>query len=191
LIALSINLAIGPIGSWHENNQPEAPSQVAPILPTAEMVVSPYTIFHVRGGSPLQAYIKLANIGGSVATITSWRFGVSVLEAKIGDNAASLNSLGGLEPETGVANIPPRDEPLLRYREIPPLSDNDVEAIKSNENRIYVFGEITYTSDSNKERIVRFCHMYSGIEYANVSESKAYIRSQVRFCPYPNLNYRN
>lgn len=188
LAALIFNLVVGPISDWRSQDNEQA--TVGPSSAKADMLVQPWAVYHVHGGSPLQAYVIFKNSGDAIADVTSWGVGVSVLDANKGDAAATYASLGGIAEEPGKPSFD-KGQAFPRFRQRKRLTDKEVDDLKAGKKRIYVFGIIAYRDKSNGQRRTGFCHTYSGSEHVVRDDgTKLYAASQVRLCKNAALNFR-
>lgn len=176
---------------WPKSTQIHSSNDQVPIQKPGEMAIKAGPVFHVRGGDPLQAYVVFWNIGSAPVRVISWKMGMSILTAEIGDKASTYSDLGQMTTEPGTPTFDSA-QLLQRYRVLHSLTADEITNLEQSKKRVYVFGIITYETNDGRRRQSGFCHMYSGSEHA-IRESdgaKMYVPSQIKYCPDSSLNFR-
>ncbi len=139
------------------------------------------SVFNVTT-SGLQGYVLAINNDSEIhAQITDWRVGITVSDTPPPDDLADF---GAMPPQEGMAVIRPGGIiPVYRNYD-GALSEADIQAIKSGEKRIYVFGEIRYMEPGAAEHATEFCHVYYGMEMS--ARFDGYEAAQARYCESHN-----
>ena len=122
----------------------------------------PGRIWHITGASKIEAYAQVINGGPGIARIYSWSFGLSVLDAEIGDAAQNLMQLGSLTPQFGAPEISPKQLPVIVKRDGPQLSRMEAAALYAKSKRVYLFGEILFLDGNDVAFEIWPCFMFSG-----------------------------
>lgn len=155
----------------------------------ANIVVKPGWVFHTDGRGSLQGYVSLKTAGERDTKIHEWAFGVEVLDSDT--LLTALYDFKNLEPEPGAPTFPP-GKPIVKYRQLGSLTNEEVSGLILRKKRVYVYGTIVYEDSRLGKYLMVFCRMYSGPEHTPwplYPDIEAYAEGQMNYCPGEGLNF--
>lgn len=157
------------------------------IAQRAYVYAAPGPVFHVTDGSKLEGTVIIGNSGQTVAKKVQRWVGMAVHGARTPD---TMEGIGRLEREDGVLTISPRvQHQVIRIR--PRILEPQISRIKSEqgEQRIYIFGIITYKDIFENPHMTSFCHIYYGSNLAPQRKDEIasiYLGEYAKYCDKHN-----